>query len=429
MNSINWGLLGPEKLESSRRTRALGLGPCVRNFNELAVPGMGSVWFLRQLILPLIGIRLATEAREKEQKVTNLEVANSLEALGCLLAIKLTPDSADGRVRGRNKFQNISDDNLNQLTFNKVRKKNFYVTQPMRMATTSVLPALGLVCEGESRFNNFVLSDKGNDLVNEVTKGCRPHNSDLFTYLCDWMTGKGNRKIKNDKVVNALSPVLENTSVVRALVKEYLLQGSDQEAVTRRRHALNWVESLRSKQIDILWENKPEQIPLGHWHDLKAGASFFETRNLAITILDNIESCMAATTTSLNIDETLHEDIAVSINNAATSAGIFLKLKHADQDANKFCHELMQKEPAEVIKCLVARDGNVLKMRGSTVVPGGAFSGQAIPVSSVPSDEEYINRFWPVGISDRIKNLFLFNADLKGDLLAHLSGSDKEGSE
>lgn len=82
-----------------------------------------------------------------------------------------------------------------------------------------------------------------------------------------------------------------------------------------------------------------------------------------------------------------------------------------------------------MIKLLVARDGNVLKMRGSTVVPGGAFSGQAIPVSSVPSDEEYINRFWPVGISDRIKNLFLFNADLKGDLLAHLSGSDKEGSE
>ena len=200
MNSLNWGLLGPEKLESSRRTRTLGLGACVRNFNEFAVPGMGSVWFVRQLILPLIGIRLATEAREKGQKVTNLEVANSLEALGCLLAIKLNPESVDGRVRGRNKFQNISDDKLNQLAFNQVKKKNFYVTQPMRMATTSVLPALGLVCEGESRFNNFVLSDKGKNLVTEATKGCRPHNNDLFTYLCDWMAGKGNRKIKNDKV-------------------------------------------------------------------------------------------------------------------------------------------------------------------------------------------------------------------------------------
>ncbi len=429
MNSLNWGLLGPEKLESSRRTRALGLGACVRNFNELAVPGMGSVWFVRQLILPLIGIRLATEARERGQKVTNLEVANSLEALGCLLAIKLTPDSADGRVRGRNKFQNISDDNLNQLAFNKVRKKNFYVTQPMRMATTSVLPALGLVCEGESRFNNFVLSDKGNDLVNEVTKGCRPHNSDLFTYLCDWMTGKGNRKIKNDKVINALSPVLENTPVVRALVKEYLLQGNDQEAVSRRCDALNWVESLRNKQVNILWENKPLHIPQAHWHDLKSGAAFFETRDLAITILDNVESCMAATTASLNLDETLHKDITNAILNAATSAETFLKLKHADQGANNFCNELIQKEPVEVIKLLVARDGNVLKMRGSAVVPGGAFSGQTIPVSSEPLDEEYINRFWPVGISDRIKNLFLFNADLKGDLLAHLSVSDKEGAK
>ncbi len=429
MNSLNWGLLGPEKLESSRRTRTLGLGACVRNFNEFAVPGMGSVWFVRQLILPLIGIRLATEAREKGQKVTNLEVANSLEALGCLLAIKLNPESVDGRVRGRNKFQNISDDKLNQLAFNQVKKKNFYVTQPMRMATTSVLPALGLVCEGESRFNNFVLSDKGKNLVTEATKGCRPHNNDLFTYLCDWMAGKGNRKIKNDKVVNALSPVLENTSVVRALVKEYLLQGNDQEAVTRRCDALDWVESLRHEQVEIKWENKPEQIPSGHWHDLKSGAAFFETRNLAITILDNIESCMAASTASLKLDETLHKNIAVAIKKAASSAETFLKLKHADQDANKFCNELIQKEPVEVIKSLVARDGNVLKMRGSAVVPGGAFSGQTISVSSEPSDEGYINRFWPVGISDRIKNLFLFNADLKGYLLAHLSVSDKEGSE
>ncbi|MEH6344647.1 MAG: hypothetical protein V7785_06145 [Bermanella sp.] len=45
MNSLNWGLFGPEKLESARRTRALGLGACVSNFHELAVPGMGSVWF------------------------------------------------------------------------------------------------------------------------------------------------------------------------------------------------------------------------------------------------------------------------------------------------------------------------------------------------------------------------------------------------
>jgi hypothetical protein len=32
-----WGLLGPEKLSSERRTRTLGLGAAVREFNDLAV--------------------------------------------------------------------------------------------------------------------------------------------------------------------------------------------------------------------------------------------------------------------------------------------------------------------------------------------------------------------------------------------------------
>ena len=38
-----WGLLGPEKLNSERRTCTLGLGIAVREFNDLAVPGLGGV--------------------------------------------------------------------------------------------------------------------------------------------------------------------------------------------------------------------------------------------------------------------------------------------------------------------------------------------------------------------------------------------------
>jgi hypothetical protein len=47
---MNWGLLGPEVLGSQRRMRTLGLGTVVRKFNDLAVPGMGGVWFGKQLL-------------------------------------------------------------------------------------------------------------------------------------------------------------------------------------------------------------------------------------------------------------------------------------------------------------------------------------------------------------------------------------------
>ncbi len=38
MVEVTWGLLGPEMLNSERRTRTLGLGTAVRKFNDLAVP-------------------------------------------------------------------------------------------------------------------------------------------------------------------------------------------------------------------------------------------------------------------------------------------------------------------------------------------------------------------------------------------------------
>ena len=38
-----WGLLGAETVESTKRTRTLGLGAAVRAFNDLAVPGIGRV--------------------------------------------------------------------------------------------------------------------------------------------------------------------------------------------------------------------------------------------------------------------------------------------------------------------------------------------------------------------------------------------------
>jgi len=48
---ISWGLLGPETLAGERRTRTLGLGATVRSFNDLAVPGLGGVWFGKELLL------------------------------------------------------------------------------------------------------------------------------------------------------------------------------------------------------------------------------------------------------------------------------------------------------------------------------------------------------------------------------------------
>ena len=146
-----WGLLGPDSVESSRRTRTLGLGASVRLFNDLAVPGIGGVWYAKQLMLATLGVSVAEQARKLGAKVQNVEVANAIEALACRLAFDSNKWNRDARLRGNSKLQGKGDD----LRFSRVRQRNFYVTQPMRMAMVQALPALGLVETDSTRFNAF----------------------------------------------------------------------------------------------------------------------------------------------------------------------------------------------------------------------------------------------------------------------------------
>lgn len=151
-----WGLLGPELLPNARRTRTLGLGASVRAFNDLAVPGLGGVWYGKQLLLATLGVAVAEAARDRGAKVQNIEVANAIEALACWLAFNKTGWSRDARLRGNTKLHGKDD-----LSFRRVRQRSFYVTQPMRMATVQALPALGFVDSDSARFKAFRCSDAG----------------------------------------------------------------------------------------------------------------------------------------------------------------------------------------------------------------------------------------------------------------------------
>jgi hypothetical protein len=155
-----WGFLGPEFLPNTRRTRTLGLGASIRNFNDLAVPGLGGIWFGKQVMLATLGVLVAEQARSDGVNVQNIEVANAIEALACYLAFGKDRNS-DARLRGRNKLPG----DLEKFKFSSARQRNFYVTQPMRMSTVQALPALGLVEPDGVRFNAFRTSDRGKAFV------------------------------------------------------------------------------------------------------------------------------------------------------------------------------------------------------------------------------------------------------------------------
>ena len=236
-----WGLLGPETLPSLRRTRTLGLSSAVRRYNDLAVPGIGGVWFAKQLLLPAIGLTVAEEARKAGANVTNIEVANAIEALACWLSFRERKWKGDSRLRGRIKLQGNDDD----FSYSRVSQRGFYLTTPMRMAAVQALPSLGLADAKGDRFNSFRCSAMGTAFINRACENFQPFNRPVITHLVLWVLGKV-VKPDSSKLYEALAPDLVLPNAARKVLHECLLrQGQEsREDLIRRCNALSWLNEV-----------------------------------------------------------------------------------------------------------------------------------------------------------------------------------------
>ncbi len=432
MESYTWGLLGPEHIAIERRTRTLNLGACVRAFNDLAVPGFGGVWFGKQLFMATLGIAIAERVRQSGKRVTNIEVANAVEALGCWLALDHNKWQSDPRVRGATKMRLRSD-----LAFAQVRKPSFYVTQPMRQATIQPLRAFGLVESSGERFNGFKCSTIGDEFIHEVCGEYRPSNRSVLEHLIRWVKGD-DVSIRTNELRNCLSPIEPMTKHSRAFLLERSITGSADEA-TRRRNANRWIEQRRANpQVPVDWDLKPAMIDIDHWRNLHVGSLFFKARDHAIAVLDHIEVFLGTLSDQrLPLNKPLPEVVSQHCDTLQNAVRDFLAENYdpsADFAATAFCRECNESSNSQIIQNLLSREGRVLQQKGNDVVPGSAYKGQLAIANTARSEEEgggetsIPNEIqWPDGISHRVRNLFLFNLDMRGELDSWLAPSSVSG--
>jgi len=425
-----WGLLGPEFLPSVRRTRTLGLGSSIRLFNELAVPGLGGIWFGKQALLATLGVLVAEQARKNGMKVQNIEVADAIEALACWLAFIRNGWAGDPRLRGSSKLQGKKDD----FSFARVRQRDFYVTQPMRMATVQALPALGLVDSESTRFNAFHTSELGESFIHQACRDFRPYGRSVSQHLTMWVCGKDSR-VSSDELCGALSPLMPLPTDARPLLRERLIQGGHEEPEDKRRRygALAWVEALwRTKPTQVDWESQPKEITEMHWQDLKAGARFFRVRQAAISVLDSLEAHIGNQSlgSAYSVRTSIPEALIPLLGTLREAAEDFLNTRHTDEGAISFCRECSEKDASQILKSLVLRDGHVLRLIGDDVKPGPAFRGSENAGDEREADSTDTSTAGsiplPDSISYRIHNLYLLNVDLHGEL-SQLLLTDSDG--
>jgi hypothetical protein len=422
-------------LATERRTRTLGLGATVRSFNDLAVPGLGGVWFGKQLLLATLGVAVAEGVRNAGKRAQNIEVANAVEALACWLA--LNDDwQPDPRLRGATKLRGKTD-----VAFATMRKPTFYVTQPMRQATVQPLRALGLVESIGERFNAFGCTQLGHEFIQSACDGFEPYNRSVLDHLVRWANGIHDKVRSSAELTKALSPLESMPKNARDFLRERVVQGTGTEAI-RRRQAHNWVQRLRDNpQEQIAWDTKPAMLDDTHWLDLHAGALFFTARDAAIALLDEIEAHIAKKTDrQMSLNTALPEPVVDKIKSLRECSQSFLDNAHDPShefSAGGFCRECTEQSEARLLEKLLQREGRVLSLRSRAIVPGVAFRGMqdSRPASARSPEEDgaesEIKQTVPLpdGISHRVRNLFLLNLDLCGELDAWLgnpSGSNGE---
>jgi len=376
---------------------------------------MGGVWFGMQLVLATLGVAVAEKARSHGTRAQNIETANAIEALGCWFAFEGNGWTRDSRLRGVNKLRTRGEN----LEFARVRQRNFYVTQPMRMATVQALPALGLVATRGGRFNGFSLSSAGEGMVKSASKDYRPYRRDLEDHLMKWVSEPAT-PLNSPELAEAIKPVRELPGNTRSLLRERILQGGQESAsdTERRRRALHWMEEIRSQAgAPGGWERKPGVLADDHWADLRAGARFFAARDAATRVLDVMESHMSnqGAGNAYALTQGAPEAAMAPLAELRKSAERFLDTGHGDREARAMCEECVQSDPAAVLRSLGGRDGRVIRLAGDELRPGPAFRGGS---QTLVAQEGVVPEALtlPKGISSRMHNLYLLNLDLHGEL-------------
>lgn len=420
---MQWGLLNPEELPSAHRRRTLELTGVIRNYNELAVPGLGRLWFIKQIAIATLGVRVAHETRSTGH--TPIEVTNAIEALACFGALRKSGWQSDPRLSGRRKLYGRND-----LSFRALKKRTAYVSQPMRMAVTEPLVALGFVQASGTRFNAFTPAELGDELINAVFGHYRPYKRCIVSHLVKWVQEYStDEEVRTDSLINALAPnVPIEADEARRLMRERLERDSE-----RRRAALRWVESLSDGDI-VAWDDKPDIIGEDHWNDMVAGAAFTQARDKGIACLEEIETYLHQYTGALELDllAPLPEQIRDKAEAWRAACEHYQTLPargRGGQEALKFCSESCEGNLADAIGQLVNRDNDTLRRDGNRLVATAAFRARFNDALAEDQSEENtlqgeagegasdsIGIKWPEGASSRLEQLHYLIHDLAGEL-------------
>jgi hypothetical protein len=383
MNSPVWFSPAPNHRTNERIRLDFGLRKADLFFRELVVPGLGRVWFVRQLSWPLAALAIHVELKKQGKNAPKpTAICHGIEALACKLQYKFEPQS-DGpekaksfRILGRRAFGR--DAELKTWSFDQLHRASNYVRNTHRQSATRALRVdggLGFV--SGPRFDLLQLEPIGVDLANTFLEQ-KVGRSTLRKCLCGWLSGKYEIP-KEPKVLHEVLSPEHTTQAEFECVKSRLLDTSTEES-NKRLNLKNAMQTYKQAEPNI------EKI-VEYLQQVKKGEQVKEiVAALAFgAMLDRARDALAALTClvepargGIPLDDvaknkTVNETVA-DLKNVAES--FLVKSKDArveEKTSLEFAKAIKNANDKKVIEFLVQRAGGVLGISGDSIIRGNLF--------------------------------------------------------
>jgi hypothetical protein len=353
-------------------------------FRELVVPGLGRIWFARQLSWPLAALALHEELANRGSNAPKpTAICHGIEALGCKLQYAANPDQAtrSRRILGSRAFGR--DQNLGVWTFQQLHQRRSYVQNTHRQAATrAVNVERGLGFARGSRFDLLELEPVGRDLANAFLNQRVGHTT-LKKWLVGWLRGDKMLPVSRDGYLQALSPE-HPTPEERTSVRSRLLDADTQNRkdVKEKRQRLARAVGRAANVPDIEGAVVVRLSAAGHWeqaNEVTAARAFG-------TVLDRARDVIAVLTSDRLAIGLRPESVSVLARDDILGKAIedlrkgtkdyVDKAKAAkvnEPTSHAFAEAVAAADDGEAIRLMVSRAGEVLGLADGSIVRGPLF--------------------------------------------------------
>lgn len=366
-----WFAAVPSRQERTRISLNFGLGRAERLFNERVVPGLGRVWFVRQLSWPVAAIAL----RERLRGATNTKasaISHGLEALGCKLEWSKNPDG--DRILGKRAFGRDADADV--WAFDKLRTTKHYVQNTHRQAASrTIRDEGGLGFASGTRFDTYELTTNGKELADAfldqpVGKGGGKMGARLEAWI------RGDAIESSSTLRHAMAPSSPSDRE-RELVHARIF-GVTGPACERRLHAAHAVgHGLKLREMLEVAVRLRDDGHVEHADDVVAAHSFGmlldRARDLAALVSTRVDEAKLGWPLAEVTDD---KDIKGAVAALQSTGAHFLK--HAetakfDEARSRLFARALDKDVTDVVADVARATSEVFSVAESRVMRGPLF--------------------------------------------------------